>query len=217
MHEILCAGETIGLLPGGAIWWPRARTLIAADLHLGKAASFRASGIPVPAGTTQETLDRLGALLGRWNATRLIVLGDFFHARSGLGDELRQSLRTWRAEHQAVAMQVVAGNHDRGIHHEIEDLGMALHAAPMKEAPFVFVHAPEQIDGGYLLCGHLHPAVRLPGAGLRRQPCFLFTRDYAVLPAFGAFTGAHLIKPGPEDRIFASGPDTVIPLRSRGC
>ena len=217
MHEMLCAGEPICLLPGGTIWWPRTRTLIAADLHLGKAASFRASGIPVPVGTTQETLDRLGALLAQQDAARLLVLGDFFHARSGLSDELRNSLRAWRAKHQAVAMHVVAGNHDRGIYHEIADLGMALHAVPMKEGPFIFAHAPAQVDGGYLLCGHLHPAVRLSGAGLRRQPCFYFTRNYVVLPAFGAFTGAHLVTPGPEDRIYVAGPDAVIPLSSRRC
>ena len=39
------------------------RTLFVADLHLGKSATFRARGLPVPSGTTQDNLRRLAALV----------------------------------------------------------------------------------------------------------------------------------------------------------
>lgn len=45
-------GERIDLLPERAAWWPAARTLFVADAHLGKAAVFRARGLPVPEATT---------------------------------------------------------------------------------------------------------------------------------------------------------------------
>jgi uncharacterized protein len=42
------AGEDVLLLPERALFWPRACALVVADVHWGKAASFRAAGIPIP-------------------------------------------------------------------------------------------------------------------------------------------------------------------------
>src|SRR5215211_5787433 len=53
------AGEEIHLLAERALWWPNASTLIVADLHWGKASTFRAAGIPIPIGTTSDDLARL--------------------------------------------------------------------------------------------------------------------------------------------------------------
>ena len=53
------AGEDVQLLPERALYWPRACTLVVADVHWGKAATFRAAGIPIPSGTTTEDLARL--------------------------------------------------------------------------------------------------------------------------------------------------------------
>ncbi|HET7427286.1 MAG TPA: DEAD/DEAH box helicase, partial [Gemmatimonadales bacterium] len=52
------AGEDLVLLPERALFWPRTATLVVADLHWGKAATFRAAGIPIPTGTTGEDLAR---------------------------------------------------------------------------------------------------------------------------------------------------------------
>ena len=48
------AGEPLHLLPERALWWPAARVLFVADLHLGKAATYRALGQPVPAAALQS-------------------------------------------------------------------------------------------------------------------------------------------------------------------
>lgn len=49
-----------------------------------------------------------------------------------------------------------------------------------------------------------------------RLPCFWFTdaarQAVGVLPAFGSFTGMHLIDRRPEDRVFAVMPQRVIEL-----
>ena len=55
------AGVELRLLPDPALWWPAEATVFIADLHLGKAASFRALGQPVPGGTTRDNLQRLDA------------------------------------------------------------------------------------------------------------------------------------------------------------
>ena len=61
--EILLGETQAELLPGRAIFLPQSKTLIVADLHLGKSATFRKRGLPVPEGTTKSDLDRLAALL----------------------------------------------------------------------------------------------------------------------------------------------------------
>ena len=75
-----CRGERLHLLPQRAIWWPRQRAVLVADVHIGKAATFRALGQPVPAGTTTANLRRLEGLLRGLAAQQLFVLGDFLHA-----------------------------------------------------------------------------------------------------------------------------------------
>ena len=73
-------GEQVELLAERALHWPAARTLFVADVHLGKAAAFRAGGVAIPRGATASDLERLSALLARTGAARLVVLGDFLHA-----------------------------------------------------------------------------------------------------------------------------------------
>ena len=77
------AGEQLVLLPERAAYWRRVQTLLVADPHFGKAAAFRAAGVPVPRGTTTGSLARLDAALARTGATRIVFLGDFLHARVG--------------------------------------------------------------------------------------------------------------------------------------
>ena len=74
------AGEAM-LLVGRAMVWPERRALIVADPHIGKAATFRASGLPVPHGTTFETLGRMSALIEAFDIEIMYVLGDFLHSR----------------------------------------------------------------------------------------------------------------------------------------
>jgi metallophosphoesterase superfamily enzyme len=75
------AGERVLLLPQKALFWPRARMLLIADIHFGKAASFRALGIPVPRGTTTENLASLDALIASYDVQHIVFLGDFLHDR----------------------------------------------------------------------------------------------------------------------------------------
>ena len=68
-------GETLWLMPDRALYWPARRALLVADVHIGKAASYRALHQPVPRGTTEATLLRLDALLAACECEMLIVLG----------------------------------------------------------------------------------------------------------------------------------------------
>ena len=104
------AGEEVRLLPERALFWPRTATLVVADLHWGKGATFRAAGIPIPMGSTSDDLDRLDAALRRTAADRLIVLGDLFHARVGrIATRTLAELRRWRDLRAGLEIMLVRG------------------------------------------------------------------------------------------------------------
>ena len=189
------------LLPERAVWQQQTRTLWIADLHLGKAASFRALGQPAPPGTTQENLRRLGALIETHAARRLVVLGDFLHARAGRTPALFGQLADWRAAQGELECLVVRGNHDTHAGDAPEDC--RFHAV---DEPFTLAGVEGWHDAGryvpapadpMVLSGHLHPVARLTGRGRDRLrlPCFCLRRREVVLPAFGEFTGGHPVDP----------------------
>jgi metallophosphoesterase superfamily enzyme len=43
-----------------------------------------------------------------------------------------------------------------------------------------------------------------------RLPCFFFTRDYAILPAFGPFTGMADVEPQAGDRVYVVAGAQVV-------
>ena len=106
-------GRTLWLLPERAAWLAEEGLLLVADIHFGKAASFRRLGVPVPQGTTEANLARLDALLDRLPDTRgLVFLGDVLHAASGRATATLQALHTWRERRAGLRLTLVRGNHD---------------------------------------------------------------------------------------------------------
>ncbi|NNM27435.1 MAG: ligase-associated DNA damage response endonuclease PdeM [Phycisphaerales bacterium] len=112
MIGIEWAGERLELSAERALLWPARRTLLIADVHLGKPAAFRAAGVPVPEETTQRDLTRLGGLLTTTGAERVIVLGDLLHARAGRTPVVVNTVTAWRARHRQADIVLVRGNHD---------------------------------------------------------------------------------------------------------
>jgi DNA ligase-associated metallophosphoesterase len=208
------AGESLVLLPERALLWERESALVVADVHLGKAAAFRAAGLPLPGGTTTESLTRLSAAWMRTDARRLILLGDFFHARAGRAARTLEAIAAWRERHPDLAVLLVRGNHDRGAGDPPPEWGFDCKDEPWTEAPFALRHHPEVESGAYVLAGHVHPAISLSGFGRQRErlPGFIFGEAVGLLPAFGAFTGSVSVRPGKGDRRFAVAGDEVVAI-----
>lgn len=207
-------GEELVLLPERAAWWPRTSTLLIADPHFGKAATFRSAGVPVPGGTTAGTLSRVDQALARTGASRLVFLGDFLHAREGRAVATLGALGSWREDHEGLDVVLVRGNHDRRAGDPPAELRIRCVDAPMIDAPFAFVHHPGAVPDAYAIAGHIHPAVTMIGAGRQRErlPCFWFGASCAVLPAFGEFTGLADVEPVAGDQVFVIAGDTVRPV-----
>ena len=201
-------GEQLICLPEHALFWPRERTLFVADVHLGKAASFRAAGVPVPSGHSSFDLDRLSRLLNLHKVARLVILGDLVHTETSYTTALDHNFRTFRARHNDVDIVLVRGNHDRHAGEAPVEWGLHAVAEPYALGPFQCCHEPEIAQGlGFELAGHLHPALRMQSAreGIT-LPCFWQHAHGLVLPAFGSLTGKFRVrlKPG-ESAIVVAG------------
>jgi uncharacterized protein len=209
-------GEPCVLLPEGALYLPQRSVLLAADMHWGKSAAFRARAIPIPEGGLIDDLARLSRVLIRTGARRLVVLGDLLHARAGRDAHTLALVTGWRAGHPELEIVLVRGNHDRGAGDPPPEWGMQPVNEPLVVPPFLFQHTPAPAPGGYVIAGHLHPGVVLSGRGEQRLklPCFWFGSAMAVLPAFGSFTGTFAVQPHAGDRVFVLAEGRVIPVFS---
>ena len=188
--------------------------MLVADAHIGKAVSFRQLGVPVPAGTTDETLSVLSSLVQRLDVKRIVFLGDFLHSLRSLAPGTLAAVTRWRELHGALELTLVRGNHD----HHAGDPPAALDIQPFDEPlmhrGLALCHHPRPVDGAFALAGHLHPCVSVGGRAhdWHRLPCFWFTDRVGVLPAFGAFTGMQAVRVRRGERVFAAADDRVFEL-----
>ena len=214
--RIEAGGEALLLLPQRAVYLPLHRSLLVADAHIGKAQSFRRLGVPVPAGTTAGTLARLDQALQATAAERVIFLGDLLHSARGRGAETLAAVQRWRAAHAQLDCLLLRGNHDRHAGDPPAAWRVQAVEEPWPLGPFALAHEPVAVAGAYVLAGHVHPAVVLGGRAhdRLRLPCFHFGAAVGVLPAFGAFTGMHVMRRDPGDRVFAVVGDEVRALNS---
>lgn len=215
MTRVSWGGITLELLAGRAAWWPAESALLIADPHFGKSGTFRAAGVPVPSGVTGDDLGRLAALVQRTGAARVVILGDFFHARAGRSAALHDALAQWRAAHAPLEVVLVRGNHDRHAGDPPAELGIRCVAEPFGVAGVALRHHPVDEAATATVAGHLHPTAVLRGAtGMRhRLPCFWFSGQQLVLPAFGGFTGGADIEAQAGDRVYVIAGGDVIAVK----
>ena len=214
--DIVVAGETVCLLAQKALYWPRRNMLVVADIHFGKAASFRALGVPVPRGTTTQNLDALDALMALCEVEHLMFLGDFLHARAAHADATQAAMLAWRHRHADLALTLVRGNHDRHAGDPAAALDIEMVDEPYALAPFSFCHHPDLATAGYALAGQIHPTYLLATRfDALRLPCFVVGTGRMILPSFGAFTGGFSITPGAGDAVFVSSGEQVHLVRYR--
>lgn len=196
--EITLAGETLMLLPSGAVLLPAQGMLVVADLHLGKSERrARRWGAMLPPYETRETLSRLDAAIAATQPATVLCLGDSFDDTLA-AEALTEDEALWLTRLQAGRAWIwVAGNHDPA------PLSVGgSHVAEHRAGPLTFRHiarrdaATDDPAGGPAgevsgeVSGHYHPKLRLAlgGTGVSR-PAFLCDARRLILPAFGAYTG----------------------------
>lgn len=177
-------GERLMLDPLGAVWWPAARLLAVADLHLEKGSACAVQGRLVPPWDTHATLDRLALLLRRHRPARVVALGDSFHDQHGAARMMAGDAARLHAMTAATPFVWVLGNHDpvvQGVAGTVTDA--------WTEGPFTFRHEAARGAEGEL-CGHHHPKASITTrAGTVTRPCFVTDNRRLMLPSLGAYTG----------------------------
>ncbi len=180
------AGSSWLLDHSGALYLPDAATLVVADLHLEKASSFATGGQFLPPYDSEATLQRLGAVIARYQPARVVTLGDSFHDATGVRRLSARATNLLETLAQSRDWLWLSGNHD-----PVAPAGLPGQAADsIKLGPVWLRHLPQATSDAPQICGHFHPVARLAARGVRlRRRCFAFNHQVLILPAFGALTG----------------------------
>ncbi|MBC6366136.1 ligase-associated DNA damage response endonuclease PdeM [Algoriphagus sp. AK58] len=208
-------GFSLMLLPEKALWIKELNILLIADLHFGKAAHFRKSGIPIPEPVHETDFKRLEKLHQTIRPLHTYFLGDLFHS---VWNEQWEVLNSFLLEFSETEFHLVMGNHDilpPSIYHQSV---LKIHKEPLLIESFALSHEPLQpkTEGVLNICGHLHPGILLRGKARQsvRIPCFFWSGSTLILPSFGNFTGLALIEPKEDDLIWGISGEKVIPILS---
>lgn len=196
-------------------FWEEEKALIVSDMHFGKTGHFRKAGIAVPQGIFKEDLQRLIQQLQYFQPKQLIIVGDLFH--SDANKEL-QLFQKWRDDLAGINIQLIKGNHDILSESWYSSMDIATHKETLTINKFCFQHdmgkcrPADGIETTYLFSGHLHPGIQISGTGRQvlKFPCFYFTDEFCVLPAFSKFTGVALIEPKQGEVVFAIVNNSLI-------
>lgn len=170
-----------------ALFLREERALVISDLHLGFEGALAEQGVSIPRFQRKVILERLGRMLDRVRAERVVVAGDFKHEFSrNLVDERVEVKQVLRFLKERVTPVLVRGNHDNYLATILGDLGMDL-LDRADVAGHTIVHGHEEVTTLHpIVMGHEHPAVKLKdelGATVS-VPAFLASDRLVVLPAF---------------------------------
>ena len=212
--------HTLLLTHERCIFWEEEKALILSDLHFGKIGHFRKSGIPLPQNGFKEDLFRLLAQVQFFKPRSLIIVGDMFHSHQNMEMEL---FLKWRRDLPLLSIHLVKGNHDILSDKFYRMADITTSDDQWLQSPFCFTHdiALKCNDNPgsniYTFSGHIHPGIRINGIGKQslKFPCFYFSKEYAVLPAFSKFTGLASVRPKKEDKIFALVENSVVEIHSK--
>ncbi|MBL0314694.1 MAG: ligase-associated DNA damage response endonuclease PdeM [Flavobacteriales bacterium] len=211
--SILVHQEEFLLHPLRFVFRPKDKSLICADIHIGKGSHFRKNGIAIPRLVNKNNFWNLAAAFELFEPDHFVVLGDMVHSSE---NEEWSDMSDFLDNYPGMSRTLIRGNHE--IEHDrlYEKMGFDVSSSFRKDG-FAFIHdeADRQEDDAFTFSGHIHPAVSLYGQGRQhlKVACFWLKPDGLVLPAFGTFTGSAAIRPKKSDRIFAVTDQTIIEIK----
>ena len=192
MVPLSFAGEEFLLTTGRALYWPRERALLVADLHLEKASFYARHGQPLPPYDSRETLERLALAIRETGARRVFTLGDTFHDSTGPERLEPHAAGMLAALTRAMDWVWITGNHD----YAMEARAGGTLAEELEIAGMVLRHQAEAGETRHELSGHFHPRLQVTVRDRHiRRPCAVASCGVGnhggrmILPAFGALTG----------------------------
>ena len=189
------AGEEWLLSADRALFRPRDRALLLADLHLEKASFFARHGQMLPPYDSRATLERVALAIRHTGARRVFCLGDNFHDDDGPQRLEPHAAGMLAALTRATEWVWITGNHDAGA--ELAAGGTVVDE--IEVGGVILRHRAQRGENRPELSGHYHPRLHLTVRGRRIvRPCLVASASAnagavgsqrMILPAFGALTG----------------------------
>jgi DNA ligase-associated metallophosphoesterase len=197
------AGTPVALLPSGALWIERQRTLVCADLHLEKGSAYAARGQLLPPYDTRETLRRLRLDAEALAPERIVLLGDTLHDGGAHGRIDADDAEALARIARGLTLIWIVGNHDPDgpgpLAGEVVET-LNIETLILRHEPL----AGEQVGE---VAGHLHPCARVVGQSRSvRRRCFVTDGRRLILPAYGAYAGGLSIRDAAFAGLFARPP-----------
>lgn len=207
--DITIKNQNFTLDPNGAIYWKEKDMLLLADVHLGKVAHFRKHGAAIPIHLAYKNLEKLTTVVNNFTPKTVCFLGDLFHSK--INKEWEDFVK-W-VDYTNSKVILISGNHDIIPNYLFEDITVQVEEEMIIDN-FLLTHHPEKRTSLFNFCGHIHPGVKMIGLGkqIMKLACFLKTENQLIFPAFGTFTGKHILKPTKNDEIFVIVDGEVIKL-----
>lgn len=209
--RITIRNQTFQLLGEKAVFWQEQKTLILADIHIGKGTVFRKAGIPIPKGIMDDDLLNLKNLINSYDVQKCIIVGDLIHAKSGLSEDVKNKVSDW-LQIIKVEVHLVFGNHDKHLINNLpKNWTLHTHLDGLLIEPFYFSHFPITHEKWFVFAGHLHPKIELSNKYDRLVlRCFQHFDNMMILPAFGFFVGGAFVKKTKDCKIYAIADNTVL-------
>ena len=216
-HGLIIHNQEFLVLADKALYWPKQKALLIADAHFGKAAAYRALGQPVPQGTTSNNLQRLNALINRYDVEQIIFLGDFLHAPKSHAVSTLAALRNWRLKLASMQCTLIRGNHDLRAGDPPPDLDFTVVSEPYLLDDFALQHIPKPHPTHHVIAGHVHPVFRLVGKGRQSitLPCLYHSQEMTLLPSFGEFTGGFIVENNMNNQLYLLDGECVWPVKNK--
>lgn len=195
-----------------ALYWPKQKAVLVADLHLEKASFYARQGQMLPPYDSRATLDELTDIITNTKAETIFCLGDNYHDQQGekrLESEAANKLLYLTSK---VNWVWITGNHDpdvlgkwggKVVPEWIGD-GLALRHEATKQPSL-----PE-------LSGHYHPKIRVKSRNRHiSRRCFVAGSRNLILPAFGSLTGGMAADDPVIEDIVGGPADAIVPLTDK--
>lgn len=202
MLDITLAGHHFIAHPERALYWPAHAMLLIADVHLGKADTFRHFGIGVPQQVQTQDVARLQQVLQVFQPQRCVILGDLVHGRT-MGTATVQSWNALVEAHTGTSFELILGNHDRAL--APQSLALQQTHTSMQLGSVCLSHEPwdpaDWPQGCNLnIHGHIHAAVHI-GGSRSKLPALVYAPPHLCMPAFSEFT-AGVVPSTPSQHIW---------------
>jgi DNA ligase-associated metallophosphoesterase len=187
MVPLSFAGEEFALVQDRALYWPRERALLVADLHLEKASFYARHGQMLPPYDSRETLERVAAAIRETGARRVFTLGDNFHDSAGPARLEPHAAGMLDALTRATDWVWITGNHDAAM----EAIAGGTLAEELAVAGLILRHQAKAGETQPEISGHYHPRLQITvrERAIRRPCAVVSSAGRMILPAFGALTG----------------------------